>query len=189
MELKIQVALQAYPPHSDLGKAPKELLLGEEPGLSPPPPRVSVLPLSLGFSRTGDQCQRIQWLRNFGPQDGGSDGHVYSFLLTPLVDQGQQELVSCLYPGKAHGAAVSGRCTKVDGCAQGKQLAASSRNQGGRYAGRGEIGTGRSGVGSLPTHSRGREVPWWSLCSEASAQQQRQGESRLVPITAPAGAQ
>lgn len=32
MELKIQVALQAVLPHSDLGKAPKELLLGRSRG-------------------------------------------------------------------------------------------------------------------------------------------------------------
>ena len=49
------------------------------------------------------------------------------------------------------------------------------------------LGEGRSGQarlwvwGSLSTHSRGREAPRWSLCLEAPAQQQRQGESGLAP--------
>ena len=42
--------------------------------------------------------------------------------------------------------------------------------------------------GACPPNSRGREVPRWSLCLEAPAQQQRQGEQSGAHM-APAGAQ
>lgn len=71
----------------------------------------------------------------------------------------------------------------MGGCAQGAACSLPLGIKEGAFAlGEGRLGQARFWVwGSLPTHSRGREVPWWSLCLEASAQQQRQGESRLVP--------
>ena len=68
----------------------------EEPGLSPPPPRVSVWPLSLGFSRTGDQCQEgFSGWRNLAPRrTEDSDGHVIAALSpNPLVDQVSRDWV------------------------------------------------------------------------------------------------
>lgn len=66
-----------------------------------------MLPLSLGFSRTGDQCQEgFSGWRNLAPRrTEDSDGHVIAPLPpNPLVDQVSRDWVSRLYPGKVHGA-------------------------------------------------------------------------------------
>lgn len=44
------------------------------------------------------------------------------------------------------------------------------------------------GWGSLPTHSVGREVPWWSLCLEARSAAEA-GREQASAHVAPAGAQ
>ena len=67
------------------------------------------MPLSLGFSGTGDQCQEgFSGWRNLAPRrTGDSDGHVVAALPpNPLVDQVSRNWVSYLYPGKTHRAAV-----------------------------------------------------------------------------------
>lgn len=67
------------------------------------------MPLSLGFSGTGDQCQEgFSGWRNLAPRrTGDSDGHVVAALPpNPLVDQVSRDWVSYLYPGKTHRAAV-----------------------------------------------------------------------------------
>lgn len=93
MELKIQVALQAVLPTVTLGRLPRSSSLGGAGAFTTTSQGVSIA-LSLGFSRTGDQCQEgFSGWRNLASGLGALMGTWWLlFPPNPFGGPGQQEL-------------------------------------------------------------------------------------------------